>query len=225
MRQLLLDVIPSSMPTLANFLPGRNAELVSLIQNILSGREQERFIYLWGGLGCGRSHLLQAIVREYSQKNLEAVYFACETYVNFNIEGEIDCVAVDNVDHLDSSSQIKLFNLYNQIRDDGTVVLLVSGNAAPAQLALRQDLVTRLGWGLVYHVHELTDEEKMHAMKSHAANCGFDLSQDMCVYLLRHARRDLSSLIETINALNRYSLSSKRQITIPLLRKLLQGTS
>jgi len=225
MRQLLLDVVPSVTPTLANFLPGRNAELVCLLQHILSSQEEERFFYLWGGLGCGKSHLLQAIVREYSQRDLKAVYIACESHTDFDIDSETDCIAVDDVDRLDASAQIKLFNLYNQIRDEGVTLLLVSGQAAPAYLALRQDLVTRLGWGLVYHIHELTEAEKMQAMKSHAANCGFELPQEICVYLLRHVRRDLPSLIEIIDALNRYSLSNKRQITIPLLRKLLQGTS
>ncbi|GJL71437.1 MAG: DnaA regulatory inactivator Hda [Nitrosomonas sp.] len=225
MRQLLLDVVPSPAPTLANFLPGRNAEPVCLLQHILSSQERERFVYLWGGLGCGKSHLLQAIVHEYSQKNLDAVYIACESHTDFNLNIEIDCVAVDNVERLDASAQIKLFNLYNQIRDEGTTLLLVSGHAAPAQLALRQDLVTRLGWGLVYHIHELTEAEKIEAMRSHAADCGFDLPQEICVYLLRHTRRDLPSLINIIDALNRYSLSNKRQITIPMLRKLLQGTS
>ena len=61
-----------------------------------------------------------------------------------------------------------LFNLYNHIRNEGDAFLLVSGPAAPAQLKLREDLITRLGWGLVYQVHELTDEEKIKAMKSHA---------------------------------------------------------
>lgn len=225
MRQLLLDVVPSPAPTLANFLPGRNAEPVCLLRQILTSQERERFVYLWGGLGCGKSHLLQAIVHEYSQRNLGAVYIACESHIDFNLNGEIDCVAVDNVEHLDASAQIKLFNLYNQIRDEGNTLLLVSGHSAPVHLALRQDLVTRLGWGLVYHIHELTEAEKIEAMRSHAANCGFDLPQEICVYLLRHARRDLPSLINIIDALNRYSLSNKRQITIPMLRKLLQGTS
>jgi DnaA family protein len=225
MRQLLLDVVPSATPTLANFLPGRNAELVCLLQRILSGQERERFIYLWGGLGCGKSHLLQAIVHEYSQRNLDAIYIACESRIHFNINSGIDCVAIDNAERLDASAQIELFNLYNQIRDEGNTLLLVSGHTAPAHLALRQDLVTRLGWGLVYHIHELTEAEKIEAMRSHAAHCGFDLPQEICVYLLRHARRDLPSLIGIIDALNRYSLSNKRQITIPMLRKLLQGTS
>ena len=210
MQQLLLDVVPTSIPTMANFLPGRNAELVYCLQNILLGREQERFIYLWGGLGCGKSHLLQAVANEHLQRNLKAEYIACERHTDFDIDSEIDCVAVDDVDRLDASAQIRLFNLYNKIRDEGVALLLVSGHAAPAYLALRQDLVTRLGWGLVYHIHELTEAEKIQAMKCHAANCGFNLPQEICVYLLQHERRDLPSLIDIIDALNRYSLSNKR---------------
>ena len=100
--------------------------------------------------------------------------------------GEADCVTVDDVDRLGAEAQIGLFNLYNHIRDEGHAFLLVSGPVAPAQLKLRGDLVTRLGWGLVYQVHELTDEEKIKAMKSHAASRGLDLPQEVCDYLLRH---------------------------------------
>ena len=145
--------------------------------------------------------------------------------LNADVNESIDCVVVDDVDLLGMPSQIKLFNLYNQIRDESNTFLIVSGQLAPAQLNLRQDLVTRLGWGLVYRVHELMDEEKTKAMKHHATNCGFDLPQEVCDYLLRHERRDLLSLIGTIDALGRYSLANKRQITIPLLRELLQGVS
>ena len=71
----------------------------------------------------------------------------------------------------------------------------------------------------------VSDEEKTRAMKHHATNCGFDLPQEVCDYLLRHERRDLLSLIGTIDALGRYSLANKRQITVPLLRELLQEAS
>jgi DnaA family protein len=103
--------------------------------------------------------------------------------------------------------------------------MLVCGSATPVQLTLRKDLVTRLGWGLVYQVHELSDEEKIQAMKSHAASRGFDLPQDVCVYLLRHGQRDLPSLMATLDALDLYSLTDQRQITIPMLRELLLSTS
>ena len=225
MKQLLLDIKPPSSPTLINFLPGRNTELVQMLTHILSGREKERFVYLWGGLGCGKSHLLQAVVAACTQHHSKAVYFSAKTCSEFAVDSDIDCVAVDDIDYLDTSAQAGLFNLYNQLRDESNAFLLVSGPAAPAHLNMRQDLVTRLGWGLVYQVHELTEEEKMQAMKRHAADCGFDLPQEICLYLLRHGRRDLPSLMMTLDALDRYSLVNQRQITIPLLRELLQVAS
>lgn len=224
MKQLLLDIAPPSPPTLANFVPGRNAELLQTLGNMLAG--QERFVYLWGGVGCGRSHLLQAVVAAARYNQLNAAYIDCAAggaSTAFTAASEADCVAVDNVEHLDAAAQISLFNLYNQIRDEGHALLLVSGSCAPAQLTLRDDLLTRLGWGLVYQVHELTDEEKTRAMKSHATSRGFDLPQEVGDYLLRHGRRDLPSLIATIDALDRYSLANRRQVTVPLLRELLQG--
>ncbi|MEK7791927.1 MAG: DnaA regulatory inactivator Hda [Pseudomonadota bacterium] len=222
MKQLILDINPPALPTLTNFLPGHNTELVQMLRNILSGKERERFVYVWGGLGCGKSHLLQAVVDVYQQDNLKAFYFSGNLQAEFSIDADTDCVAIDDVDCLDAEAQIRLFNLYNQLREDGHAFLLVSGPAAPAHLDMRQDLVTRLGWGLVYQVHELTEEEKMQAMKSHAADCGFNLSQEICHYLLRHGRRDLPSLMMTLDALDRYSLTNQRPITIPLLRELLQ---
>jgi DnaA family protein len=134
---------------------------------------------------------------------------------------------VDDVDRLNANAQIGLFNLYNRICDESRAFLLVSGPAAPAQLKLkvREDLVTRLGWGLVYQVHELTDEEKAKAMKNHSASRGLDLSQEVCDYLLHHGRRDLPSLMATLDALDSYSLANRRKVTLPLVRELLQVPS
>lgn len=225
MKQLLLDIAPPFPPTLDNFVAGRNAELLQTLGNVLAGQERERFIYLWGGSGCGKSHLLQATVEASAKRKLNAEFVACGGDTEFAVNISADCVAVDDVDRLNPSAQIGLFNLYNRMRDESHALLLVSGSIAPAQLKLREDLVTRLGWGLVYQVHELTDEEKALALKSHAASRGFDLPREVGDYLLRHGQRDLPSLMATLDALDRYSLANQRQVTLPLLRELFQTTS
>jgi DnaA family protein len=84
-------------------------------------------------------------------------------------------------------------------------------------------VVTRLGWGLVFQVHGLSDEEKIEALQSHAAARGFELAPGVANYLLRHWRRDLPSLLAALEALDRYSLETKRPVTVPLLRELLQA--
>jgi DnaA family protein len=83
-------------------------------------------------------------------------------------------------------------------------------------------LRTRLGWGLVYEVLALSDDDKPAAMAAFAEQRGFHLSADVIDYLLRHGRRDLPSLLATLAALDRASLSSRRPITVPLLKDWLR---
>jgi len=221
-KQLPLDIQAPSAPTLDNFLIGRNAELLQLLRAVLARKEKERFVYIWGDAGCGKSHLLQAMVAAFKTNNQVAVFFSAGKHHEFFTSNDVICVAIDDIDELNASGQAELFKLYNQLRDESDAVLLVSGSSAPKYLDMRQDLVTRLGWGLVYQIHELSEEEKIHALKQHATSSGFHLSQDVCLYLLRHGRRDLSSLMLIIDALDRYSLANQRHITVPLLRELLQ---
>ncbi len=226
MKQLILDIKPPPLPTLQNFQPGQNTELLTMLNRILSHQEKEQFVYLWGKPGCGKSHLLKAVNSACLQNNDQTMYF--ENEINSQItSGKMpDGVMVDNVDRLSKDDQIKLFNLYNDIRDSNHTFLLCSGIGAPTQLtAIRPDLTTRLSWGLVYQVHELTDDEKMLAMKNYADRCGFKLPQEISRYLLRHEQRDLPSLIRTLDALDQYSLSKHRPMTISLLQEVLHLTT
>ncbi|MEQ1556728.1 MAG: DnaA/Hda family protein, partial [Gallionella sp.] len=135
-----------------------------------------------------------------------------------------DCttvVAVDDVEKLGEYAQIDLFNLYNQVRESGGM-LLVSGKDAPQNLALRKDLTTRLGWGLVYQLHSLSDAEKAVALAQHGISKGYKLSEEVIQYLLRHGRRDLPSLMASLDELDAYSLSLHRAPSVPLLKQIMQ---
>jgi DnaA family protein len=220
MKQLLLDIARAPAPTLDNFVPGRNGELVVALYALANDASHERFVYLWGSAGCGRSHLLRAVA-DLARSNGRgtACYDAAETA--FDAGGDTFAVA-DDVHKAAEAPQVALFNLYNRIHGGGGV-LLTSGDAAPAQLCLRADLRTRLAAGLVYQVHGLNEEEKAAALRGHAEARGFHLSDEVTAYLLRHAQRDLPSLLALLDALDTYSLETKRAVTVPLLRELLNG--
>jgi DnaA family protein len=214
MSQLLLDIAPGWQPTLDNFVAGRNLELLSALRHALAGGS-ERCFYLWGEAGSGRSHLLQACVRAASDARRSAAY------AQGSVPQFAEMVAVDDVERLDEAAQIELFNLYNRVRDSGGM-LLVSGTQSPLHLRLRDDLRTRLGWGLVYQVHGLSDEEKKQALMQHAQSRGFALPPEVTQYLLRHGRRDLPSLIAALDALDAHSLRLHRAPSVPLLKEILQ---
>jgi DnaA family protein len=194
MRQLALGISPPPQPTLDNFVPGANAELVARLREFQAGKFPDVILYLWGEAGSGKSHLLQA----------------CR-----------GPAVVDDVEKLNEASQIGLFNVINEARQSGGKVL-AAGNAPPAQLPLREDLKSRLAWGLVYQVKPLTDEERGVFLRGEAERRGMQLADEVISYLLTRMRRDLRSLTAILDRLDRFSLETKRPITLPLVREALK---
>jgi DnaA family protein len=220
-KQLALDFASPPLPTLDNFIPGRNAELLQNLRRLAARHGGERFVYVWGRPAAGRTHLLRAVVAELQRAGAAAAYISCAAGAPLAERLErMECVALDDVDRLDGEGQIAAFDLYNALRDRNGA-LLAAGAAPPVQLELREDLVTRLAWGLVYQVHALNDEEKSRALSDYAAGRGFQLQPEVREYLLTRGNRSLSSLLVTVDALDRYSLETKRPVTVPLARELL----
>lgn len=225
MKQLALALSVPPDPEFGNFVVGRNGELVALLRAFAAHASTERFVYLWGAEGSGRSHLLGAAERAMRRLSPPVSLLRAPVAADaIEAIDERDTVILDDVHRLDAQAQIALFGLYNRIRDADGGALLASGPAAPAGLAVRADLATRLAWGLVYEVQALDDAEKIAAMRAHAAARGFDLGTEVVDYVLRHARRDLPSLLALVERLDRYSLEERRQITVPLVRDVLQQT-
>jgi len=221
MKQLVLDLASPPRPTLDNFITGVNGELLDHLKRLATRRAREQCTFVWGRAGSGRSHLLQATVAGLQQAGASAVCLTCtdDTLLEDGLE-RMDCVALDDVDRLGVAGQAAAFELFNALRERGGV-LLASAAAPPAQLTLREDLATRLAWGLVFQVHALTDESKAQALAEHAASRGFRLAPEVSDFLLTRARRDLPTLLATLDALDRYSLETRRPVTVPLVRELL----
>ncbi len=197
MQQLPLAISPAAEPTFDNFVAGPNAEALARLRDLAQGTLRERILYLWGETGSGRTHLLRAAAR--SNPSL---------------------VVVDDAQLLDDAAQHALFVAINDARDAGPAVL-AAGDRPPAQLALREDLRTRLAWGLVYQLLPLADEEKARHLKAVAAARGLQLSDDIVSYLLTRLPRDMRSLHSIMEVLDQYSLMRKRPLTLPLVREAL----
>ena len=222
MRQRAFEFSVGAEPTLDLFIPGRNAELLDALR-ALEQPGGERCIYIWGPAGSGRSHLLEATLSNLARDGARTARAnGADSAERFETSRGCDAVVVDDVERLDDGAQGHVFTLFNEMRARGAV-FLAAGNAPPMRLPLRADLVTRLGWGLVYEVHPVTDEDAAEALSQHAAGRGFSLSLDVRDYLLARVRRDMPTLISILDALDRESLERKRPITIPLVRELLDA--
>ncbi|HSH87580.1 MAG TPA: DnaA/Hda family protein [Methylophilus sp.] len=196
MKQLLLNIQPPAAPGFDNFIVGQNQEALSSLQAALAGQAPSPFVFLWGTAGSGKTHLLLAAQ-------------AMGAHI------------ADNVHTLDEESQIILFDTFNHIKAEGGV-LITAGHHAPTQMGLRDDLATRLAWGLVYQLHPLSDNEKADALRAHARERGMKLPDEVIAYCLKYLRRDLPTLVAVLDALDEWSLTTKKPVTVPLLKNMLQ---
>lgn len=212
MRQLLLDLLPETPPSFDNFVAGCNGEALTGLAAWLAPDNREPSLFLWGSGGAGKTHLLRASGAVYNDARVDPDLTGVDETPRFQ--------AVDNVEALSAQGQIALFNLYNRTRAAGGR-LLTAACLPPLQLDLREDLRTRLGQGLIYRIHALTDDEMIDALRAYAADRKLRLPPESFDYLFARAPRDMRSLVALLGALDRYSLEHKRAITLPLLREVL----
>ncbi len=218
-NQMLLDLKLEQTPTLDNFVVGTNAELVERLRGLGDPRSSEA-LYIWGGHGCGKSHLLAATAAAVEGHRPLVHLRGAEAGADLTLNpGTL--LVIDNIEELEPEAQIALFRSFNAARFLG-LAMLIAGSEPPLRLELREDLRTRIGQTLIYEIQSLSDEQKAAALRQHAIERGMLMDPGVVHYLLRHGRRDLPSLMAMLNNLDRASLEQRRPPTVPLLRELMQ---
>jgi DnaA family protein len=218
MRQLTFELKAPPKPTFDNFITGRNQELLGSLMAMLRGEGSERFMYVWGESGAGKTHLAQSFL-SFCEKHKKVCLNFDQLDSVTDLRGD-EYVFAENIDGLLAETQVKFFNVYNTIRE-GSGLVVAFGSVPVHALSLRADVVTRLGWGLVYQVKPLEEVDKIRAMQDFAHGKGFSLAREVISYVLSHYRRDLFSLLSLLEGLDRYSLEVKRKVTVPLVREFL----
>ncbi|CAM2753263.1 DnaA regulatory inactivator Hda [Legionella worsleiensis] len=226
-KQLALAIKLNDEATLADFNWENNGLLQQQLENMLTHKE-ERILYLWGTRGSGKSHVLQGCCQAVNLKHC-AMYLPLTLLKDWGpqtIEGleEQDLICIDDIDVIAHNPDWEeaLFHLYNRIKDKEKGLLIISGSFPPAQSPINlADLRSRLAWGLVIQLNELSDEEKINTLKLHALKRGIDLPESVGQFLLNRCSRNMHDLHQLLNRLDDASLAAHRKITIPFVKNTL----
>lgn len=215
MNQIALDLLASAPPSLENYVVGRNAECLQSLRAIAAGRREQRFVYLWGAAGSGRTHLLRALAQHGRLLSPDSAT------ASFAFDASCALYAADDADRMDAERQQALFHLFNQVQASPGAALVTSTAQPPLALAMREDLRSRLGWGLVFELQLLDDADKTSALRALAAQRGVAIAPDVLPWLLTHRSRDIRMLLAEFDAIDRHALERKRPITLALVREWL----
>lgn len=227
-QQLTLPVGLREDLTFDNFYAGNNQQAINVLRQMAAGTG-EKVCYLWGTVGVGRSHLLQASCHYAGEQGFMASYLPLKNFKHFSanvLDGleNLALVCIDDVDAIAGLSHWEegLFHLYNRSLSQ-PVRLIFAASAKPQAINLRlADLVSRLTAGLIFHLEDLADEEKNQALQLRAKQRGLELSEEIGQFLLKRCPRDIQELFKILDQLDQASLAEQRKLSIPFIKSVLQ---
>ena len=206
----------------------RGASLPLARLQALAAGESRDALYLQGGSGSGKTHLLLAACAAAEAAGRRANYLSLARvrgHARDALHGieQAELVALDDLDALaGSDDEVALFDLHNRVRDAG-VALVYAARDVPAALPLvLPDLRSRLAQCSLVALRTLDDDGRADVLRQRAASRGLVFDDAALEWLLRRYSRDLSDLGALFDRLDRASLAAQRRLTVPFLRQVLE---
>jgi len=224
MNQLGLPLRLDSKMLLGNFIKKRNNQTISFLTNLFE-QKSSTIVYIYGPKSSGKTHILQGCAFEALELNLKVFYvdFSLENpdEVLSNLE-PYDWVFIDNVEQLNKSQQQDLFSLYNTSHNT-RLKLIISAKVLPGELKILKDLKTRLSLVNLFSISTPDDDIKQDIIMNYVKDKNLRIEKHIYDYLFKFYSRDLAELVQMIDRLDKFSLQRKSNITIPLVKKLLEN--
>lgn len=203
------------------------AQLKAFIQQAESSTSSNGF-YLFGQEGVGKSHLLHASCALASELKMKSLCLSLSELKHLSVDvlndlEQIDLVCLDDL-HLiagDTVWQQGIFDLYNRLLENNKKVIIAGNNSANSLLITLPDLVSRIGWGFTEQIKPLPDSDKVKAIQLRSKFRGIEMNEETGKFLLNRLSRDMNSLVESLDILDKASIRAQRKITIPFIKETL----
>jgi DnaA family protein len=227
MKQIALDIGLAAGPTVANFCAGPNLAALQHLELWLGdkGNQQTRSpvpTYYWGPSGSGKSHLLKAAGEGLREQGARVGWLDASVHNAPEYSESWAAVLMDDVHAYTAVQQQVAFNWFVNAHALQRPVM-AAGAFAPVELKLRDDLRTRLGWGHIFSLQLLSEAERRAVLRQAADARGVFLGDEVMDFMLTRFSRDLGHLMELLELLDGYSLQSKRAITIPMIKSMMES--
>jgi DnaA family protein len=228
--QIPLQLEPRRELRFEDFVAGPNVTAVNALQGLLDGGGEN--VFLHGPDSTGKTHLLTALCLAAREKGQSAFYAGLKRMPGdgaatlAGLDG-MEIICVDDLQVIAGRPdwEESLFHCFNRLSHSGGRMVVSSNLPLPALPLQLPDLVSRLGWGIRLQLQPPDEAGKRVVVRQYANSLGIDLPPEVEKYLVSRGKRDLKSLLSTVERMQQVVFASKRRMTVPLLREILRADS
>ena len=224
-----------------NFITGPNNRMAYAAALAVAEQPGKAYnpLFIHGGVGLGKTHILQSICQAILQHNPDAniVYLSCDAFINQFIEcvqaGQMhafrhryrhaDLLVIDDIHFLSSreQSQEEFFHTFNALHQCGKQIVL-SSDSPPSEIpSLEERLVSRFGWGLVTQITKPTFETRLAIVQSKMRLRGIEAPEDVMSYIASRVDTNTRELEGAIITIQGHAQLANRRIDLDLAKEAL----
>lgn len=225
--------------TFENFIVGSSNQMAQAAAHAVTRAPAKAYnpLFIYGDVGLGKTHLLQAIGNACSEKELKVLYTTSEQFTNKLIEAirnkttadfrdyyrRVDVLLVDDIQFIagKESTQEEFFHTFNALHAEGSQIVLASDRQPKAIRGLEKRLVSRLEWGLVVDIQRPTFETRLAILRNKAEMQDQHLPQDVADYIATNVKGNIRELEGALTQVIAFTELTNNRLTVELAEQIL----
>lgn len=227
--------------TFETFVVGKNSELAHAASWAVAKNPGSQYnpLFIYGGVGLGKTHLMHAVGHNIIKSNAKAkiFYASSEKFTNDYIDAlkekrieefkkfyrNLDALLIDDIQFIagKEGTQEEFFHTFNELRDKGKQIIITSDRPPKEIPAIEQRLVSRFEWGMIADIQVPDLETRMAILRTKMEKRGTSLDEQILFYIAENIQNNVRELEGALNKLSVYQQMQNRGLVLEQAKSIL----
>ncbi|MCK4553472.1 chromosomal replication initiator protein DnaA [Candidatus Parcubacteria bacterium] len=224
-----------------SFIVGKSNELAHAACQAVAANPGHAYnpLFIYGGVGLGKTHLLQAIGHELSKKTDKILYVTCEKFTNDYIQAvrngqaknfkdhyrNADLLLIDDIHFMGGKdgTQEEFFHTFNELHQTDKQIVISSDRPPKAIPALEKRLLSRFEWGMIADIGQPDLETRTAILEAKSKEKNYKFEKEIIDYIANNIQSNIRELEGALNRLIAYYEFNNVQPTLDATKNILNS--